>query len=81
MAAELKSRKDMDARFMWDLKDIFAAKQDWEQACAALQAEIPQMGRFSGTLDTLEGVKTALDYFYPPVAFSQQVVTSSACQS
>ena len=64
MAAELKSRKDMDASFMWDLKDIFAAKQDWETAYSALQAEIPQMGRFSGTLGTLEGVKTALDYFY-----------------
>ena len=64
MAVELKSRKEMDARFMWDLRDIFKTKQDWEQACAALQAEIPQMGRFSGTLGTAEGAKAALAALY-----------------
>ena len=64
MAIELKSRKDMDPNFMWDLRDIFKTKQEWEQACAALQAEIPQMGRFSGTLGTAEGAKAALDALY-----------------
>lgn len=64
MALELKSRKEMDPAFMWDLSDIFSTREEWEQAYAALMEEIPQMGRFSGTLDTPAGAKAALDALY-----------------
>ena len=64
MAMELKSRKDMDPRFMWDLKDIYPTKQEWEKAYTELQAEIPEMGRFSGRLGTAQGAAEALGAFY-----------------
>ena len=64
MAVELRSRREMDPAYMWDLKDIFKTKEDWERACAELQGEIPEMGRFFGTLGTAAGAKEALDRFY-----------------
>ena len=32
MAAELKARKDMDKRYMWDLTQIYKTNEDWEKA-------------------------------------------------
>ncbi len=67
MALELKNRKDMDPRFMWDLKEIYPSKEAWEKACAELSAEIPEMGRFSGKLGTAKGAAEALGAFYAAV--------------
>lgn len=64
MALELKSRKEMDPRFMWELGDIFSSREEWEAAYAALTAEIPGMARFSGTLGTAQGAAEALDALY-----------------
>ena len=63
MAAELKARKDMDKRYMWDLTQIYKTNEDWEKAFEELQARIP-VGRYSGTMGTPAGAKAALDGFY-----------------
>lgn len=64
MAAELKARKDMDKRYMWDLTQIYKTNEDWEKAFVELQARIPEVGRYSGTMGTPAGTKAALDGFY-----------------
>ena len=64
MAAELKARKDMDKRYMWDLTQIYKTNEDWEAAFEELQASIPDVGKYSGTMGTPEGAKVALDGFY-----------------
>ena len=64
MAAELKARKDMDKRYMWDLTQIYKTNEDWEKAFVELQARIPEVGRYSGTMGTPAGAKAALDGFY-----------------
>ena len=63
MAAELKARKDMDKRYMWDLTQIYKTNEDWEKAFVELQARIPEVGRYSGTMGTPAGAKAALDGF------------------
>lgn len=55
MAAELKARKDMDKRYMWDLTQIYKTNEDWEKAFVELQARIPEVGRYSGTMGTPAG--------------------------
>ena len=64
MAAELKARKDMDKRYMWDLTQIYKTNEDWEAAFEELQASIPDVGKYSGTMGTPEGARAALDGFY-----------------
>ena len=64
MAAELKARKDMDKRYMWDLTQIYKTNEDWEKAFEELQASIPDVGKYSGTMGTPEGARAALDGFY-----------------
>ena len=64
MAAELKARKDMDKSYMWDLTQIYNTNEDWEKAFVELQARIPEVGRYSGTMGTPAGAKAALDGFY-----------------
>lgn len=73
MAAELKARKDMDRRYMWDLSHIFKTKEDWEAAFAELQGELASLGRFAGTLGTAKGAKEALDGFYDIVYRSMRM--------
>ena len=67
MAAELKARRNMDPKFMWDLKHIYPSKEAWEAACAELKAEIPGLDRFTGTLGTARGAKEALDSLYKTI--------------
>ena len=67
MAAELKERRNMDPKFMWDLKHIYPSKEAWEAACAELKAEIPGLDRFTGTLGTARGAKEALDSLYKTI--------------
>ena len=64
MAAELKARKDMDKRYMWDLTQIYKTNEDWEAAFEELQASIPDVGKYSGTMGAPAGAKAALDGFY-----------------
>ena len=67
MTAELKARRNMDPKFMWDLKHIYPSKEAWEAACAELKAEIPGLDRFTGTLGTARGAKEALDSLYKTI--------------
>ena len=57
MAAELKARKDMDKRYMWDLTQIYKTNEDWEAAFEELQASIPDVGKYSGTMGAPAGAK------------------------
>ena len=73
MAAELKARKDMDKRYMWDLTPIYGAKEDWERAFEELQESIPEVGKYSGTMGTPEGARAALDGCYDIVRRSMLI--------
>ena len=78
MAAELKARKDMDKRDMWDLTQIYKTNEDWEKAFVELQARIPEVGRYSGTMGTPAGAKAALDGFYDLV-YKSKLHNPRAC--
>ncbi|MDD6189001.1 MAG: oligoendopeptidase F [Clostridiales bacterium] len=59
---ELKSRAEMDSRFMWDLTHIFKSKADWEQAYADAAEAVKNIDSVKGTLGTsAESFKAGLD--------------------
>ena len=47
---ELKHRKDMDRTFMWDLSHIFPTEEAWEASFKEVEANIPALADFRGTL-------------------------------
>ena len=62
---ELKSRKDMNPEFMWDVSHIFADSAAWEAAFDEVAKVLPTLEAFSGTLSTsAENLKTALDTLF-----------------
>lgn len=59
---ELKSRKDMDPNFKWDLSHIFADKQAWETAYAEAESLISKLDELKGTLgESAETLQKAMD--------------------
>ena len=81
MAAELKARRNMDPKFMWDLKHIYPSKEAWEAACAELKAEIPGLDRFTGTLGTARGAKEALDSLYKTIEKATLIYLMPNCSN
>lgn len=58
-------RKNMDARFMWDLSDIFASKEDWDKACTEAASSIGELPALAGTLCvSADSLVSALDKIY-----------------
>ncbi|MCR4771447.1 MAG: oligoendopeptidase F [Oscillospiraceae bacterium] len=61
---ELKSRKDMDPAYMWDLSHIFADDDAWEEAMARAHEHIRAAGAVKGSLGaSAESLKKGLDAF------------------
>ena len=47
---ELKTRKEMDAAYQWDLSPIFPDQEAWERAYAAAAQAVDAVGALAGTL-------------------------------
>ena len=62
---ELKSRKDMNPEFMWDVSHIFADAVAWEAAFDEVTKVLPSLEALSGTLSaSAENLKSALDTLF-----------------
>ena len=62
---ELKSRKDMNPEFMWDVSHIYADTATWEAAFDEVAKALPSLENLAGTLSTsAEGLKSALDTLF-----------------
>lgn len=60
---ELKSRKEMDPRYMWDFTHMFKTREDWELAFAQCAKLAEGLQRFRGTLgESAAALARALDY-------------------
>ncbi|MBP5633306.1 MAG: oligoendopeptidase F [Clostridia bacterium] len=59
-AKKIPERKDVDAKFTWDLTQIFANDGEWEKAYAALSGFQSKIECFKGRLG--ESAKTLLEY-------------------
>ena len=65
MAELLKSRKEMDPKFMWDYSHMFADKAAWEKAYKEVEETIPSIAALQGKLcESAESLKNALDIIY-----------------
>ncbi len=59
---ELKHRRDMDPRYLWDFTHIYASKEEWEKAFAEVEGLIANIPALAGTLDkSADSLKLALD--------------------
>lgn len=59
-AKKIPERKDVDAKFTWDLTQIFADDSEWEKAYEALSGFQSKIESFKGRLG--ESAKTLLEY-------------------
>ena len=59
-AKKIPERKDVDAKFTWDLTQIFADDGEWEKAYATLSGFQSKIESFKGRLG--ESAKTLLEY-------------------
>ncbi len=61
----LLSRKEMDPKFQWDLKDIYPSVAAWEEAYKAAREAVKELSSLSGTLgESKEALKEGLDKIY-----------------
>ena len=64
-AAQQRDRAQIPERYKWDLTDIYATDAAWRSAKDKVQAEIPQLGQFRGTLAGSAGrLADVLDQMY-----------------
>lgn len=62
---ELKNRKDMDPRFMWDFTHMFRTREEWEKAYAEAEGLIKSAASFEGTLGkSAASLQAALDNYH-----------------
>ncbi len=59
---ELKARREMNPKYMWNFSHIFPDKQAWENAYQAVWADIDTLTKLEGTLGaSAQSLKAALD--------------------
>ena len=62
---ELKSRKDMNPEFQWDVSHIYADENAWDAAFNEVTKVLPTLESLSGTLNaSAESLKSALDTLF-----------------
>lgn len=47
---QLRNRSDVPEAYRWKLEDLYASDQDWEDEYGRIEAMIPRLGEFQGTL-------------------------------
>lgn len=89
MNHSIPERKDTDPRFHWHIEDYFQTDADWETAFAAVEAALPDLSAFSGTLadsaDSLlaclkknEALSLQLDHVYTYASMRMHEDSSNA---
>ncbi len=62
---EVKSRKEMNPEFMWDVSHIYETEAAWEAAYEEVEKALPELEALSGTLtSSAQSLKSALDLFF-----------------
>ena len=51
---ELKARKDMNPKDQWDVSHIFPTMKEWQTAFDEVEASIPLLKGFTGTLGNIQ---------------------------
>ena len=61
----LKSRKEADSRYMWDLSHIFESREAYEKAYSEAEASLSQIAELRGRMtENAETLKKSLDTIY-----------------
>lgn len=61
----MKSRKEMDPKFMWDFSHIFKDDAAWNDALAELESKLPEVEAIRGTLmQGADSLKAGMDKIY-----------------
>ena len=71
---KLKTRKEMDAAYQWDLSPIFPDQAAWEKAYAAAAQAVDAVGALAGTLGASSAqMKAGLDTIYETLQAVERV--------
>ncbi|HLR02812.1 MAG TPA: oligoendopeptidase F [Virgibacillus sp.] len=68
---ELQKRSDVPVEHTWNLEDIFATDDEWEEALKELKAEIPELKSYQGKLG--ESAETLLSMLKEQDAFGKKL--------
>src|SRR5699024_6850404 len=68
---ELQKRSDVPVEHTWNLEDIFATDNEWEEALKELKAEIPELKSYQGKLG--ESAETLLSMLKEQDAFGKKL--------
>ena len=61
----LKSRKEADSRYMWDLSHIFESREAYEKAYSEAEASLSQIAELRGRMtENAETLKKSLDTLF-----------------
>ena len=70
MTATLPVRRDADPATTWDVESVFPDRAAWEHAVAGVEAALPALAAFAGTLANgpaqLLSCLTAMEALAPP---------------
>ena len=62
--SEIIERKDRRIEYTWQLEDIFANQQAWEDTARAAEEKLASFGQYTGKLGDADTLKKALDDLY-----------------
>lgn len=64
MSRKTPERTELSRRDTWQLEDIYASAEAWEQEYAVASKEIKELSAFEGKLGEVEALKKALDIYF-----------------
>lgn len=77
----MKTRKEMNPEFTWDLTHIFKNRAEWEKACAECEEEIKKLPAIEGTLGkSADSMKKGLDQLYSTLQKAELVYVYTMLQ-
>lgn len=62
MSEVVKERKQIEEKYLWDLKTLYSSDEEWEKHFNSLDEKIQKVTSFVGTLNTPSNVKAYYDY-------------------
>ncbi|MGV3488917.1 MAG: oligoendopeptidase F [Tuberibacillus sp.] len=65
-------REEVPAELTWDLKDLFASEEDWEQELCAIQKDVSNITKYKGRLS--EGPNVLLDCLKEREDFLKRII-------
>lgn len=79
--AQTKTREDIDAKYKWNLEDLYSSVDDWQKDVKVIESRIPEITEFQGKLSesstnlltTLENMYSIYKNYYKLSSYSSRL--------